>query len=340
MLSKKPFRKEYAMCKILEYSIPSLFCFLFLACATSDRQIEISNIEILDDVRNDLEYFIANKYYDYEKRPVIRVYLNNVKIALEEEPILAQYCYNEIKYHLDKGSQFMVVPSEEGDVDCIVDILILENADNSLTILSSVREPGNDIIVYSRQHGCIASDLISERYLSFKRYYLEEGEGRTDIAYLTVKGINIADGIKNPDEFVLYNRYFSWGAESFVLRDERGYSGYYPGEQRCIINGKGYSMSHETNLFYHGRITSGNIDLLASCKIFFWDDKKQKQRLDDNIQKRFRVNVKNNDTMLIEIFFVSKLNEKKINALVYRKKLIEEHSKIEEKYEVIQVFSD
>jgi len=268
--------------------------------------------------------------------------LNNIKLCYENEPLLAKYYYGFFKNAIDKKPQFVIVPLDESKVDCIIDIHIIKNDDNTLTIHSNIIDPHkNNVIINSEKYKCKVSDIISKKYLSYKKHYREPvNEDNKKNAHLLVKAINMGESFKEEDEYLLYEKHFSWGSESYLLEKEGRYSSVYPAEQKCIINGNTFDMNHSNKVFYNGKIAPGSVKLFTSFKTCYWDPKERRQNCDKTIGKRFIVKIKDNVDIKIDIICICKYSQKDIKVAVYRKKAIKKGEKIEEKYEIIQVFSD
>lgn len=293
--------------------------------------------DAIEEIAFKLKSFIANKYYDFDKKRIISVFLKRVSSNYYEEPLFSGYIYDCIAKKLKEAAQFALVSSTNPHLDSIIDIHVIKDEHGNIRMLLNVIVPKDNTVIYTNISSYNKDDFDLKNYLTYKKNEPQKSEKES--AYLTIKAINIGSSYKEEDKYYLHTRYMGGIIDQYISKEDTGSSGYYPAEQKCIINGKIFIMDTNT-IFYKNNISPGKIELIASFRGGRWDAYNKQQTLRSNYSKKFYVNIKRNDNIIIDIFFIYHGNEKNIKVKAKRIKQFEKNKSIEEHYEIIDVFSD
>lgn len=308
--------------------------FLISSCATVQKAPEK---DLIEDVMNSSAAFIANKYYDFNKKRVIGLSLE-VKSNFEEEPAIGNYLYARIKTYIEAHNQFKLLSTSDLTVDCIVDIHLIKT-DTGGNILVNVKEPKNQKIIYSYIKNYERDRLLNNKeYLAQRDIFTKSDKSKK--AKILIKAVSSkGDGKKEDDEVILFDRYSKEKVDSYMITRERGYSGYYPAEIECVVNGKDLKKDGK-NIFFDGTVDPGTLEIKAAFRGAFYDAKTLKQSIvGDYYSKKFLVRVKENDNVEITINYIYTGLKESINVKAATKKEIEKQGKIEYITEIIEVFS-
>lgn len=290
-------------------------------------------IEILPQICNELQLAVAKQFYDFDKKRTMRVHICKVSSNYFDEPYLSDYLYGYIKSGFEQLHQFIVTSSGDPALDCIIDVHVIKGYHGDFEILSNVIDANNTIICSIKKECTLDSS-------DFQEYLANKGDHRikeVKKAHLLVKAINKGSTYQEKDNYYRhtyrYGSYYKYSRESL-------YSGYYPAEQKCIINGKTYPMKEE-DVFYNDIISSGSAEIIASCRAGSWDAIKSKQQIGKKISKKFYLNINKNDDISVNIIFIFDGDRHDIKVEAFKKKQfrIKRHGAIKTSYEAIDVLS-
>lgn len=332
------------MKKIILYSILCGCIIQFFSCTASktlqkdtiDNDIKNKaeeKIEILPKICNELQLVVANQFYNFDKKRTIRVHICKVSSNYFDEPYLSDYCYGHIKSAFEQRHQFIVTSSGDPALDCIIDVHVIKGYHGDFEILSNVIDANNNTIIYSTKKECILDSSDFQEYLATK------GDHRikeVKKAHLSVRAINKGSTYQEKDNY--YRHRYRYGSYYRYSRKAL-YSGYYPAEQKCVINGKTYTINAE-DIFYNDIISSGSIEIIASCRAGSWDAIKSKQQIGKKISKKFYLDINKNDDISVNIIFIFDGDQHDIKVEAFKKKQfrIKRHGAIKTSYEAIDVF--
>lgn len=297
---------------------------------------QVEQRDAIEEVTIELMNFIANKYYDFKKKRIIKVYLNKISSNYDYQ-LFSKYFYDCIAENFKQATQFELVSSADPNLDSIIDIHIIGNHNENMQILLNVLEPQNNTIIYSKNNIYSRNDFNSEKYSKYKNSIKRE-KGHT---HLKVKAINIGSSYKEEDKYYLHTKYNILGeiSSQSITKYDTGSSGYYPAEQECIINGKAFNINVD-EIFYENNISPGLIEFIATFRGAKWDAYNRQQNLEKKYRKKFFIKVNKNDRIGVDIFFVYNGVEQDIKVKASRVKEVEKAGSIGECYEIIEVFSD
>ena len=290
-------------------------------------------IEILPQICNELQLAVAKQFYDFDKKRIMKVHICKVSSNYFDEPYLSDYLYGYIKSGFEQLHQFIVTSSDDPALDCIIDVHVIKGYHGDFEILSNVIDASNTIICSIKKECRLDSS-------DFQEYLATKGDHRIkDVkkAHLLVKAINKGSTYQEKDNYYRhryrYGSYYRYSRESL-------YSGYYPAEQKCIINGKTYTIKEE-DIFYNDIISSGSIEIIASCRAGSWDAIKSKQQIGKKISKKFYMDINKNDDISVNIIFIFDGDHHDIKVEAHKKKQfrIKRHGAIKTSYEAIDVLS-
>ena len=296
---------------------------------------QVEQRDAIEETTIELMGFIANRYYDFKKKRMIKVYLNKISSNCDYQ-LFSKYFYDCIAENFKEAAQFELVSSADPGLDSIIDIHIIGNHNENMQILLNVLEPKNNTIIYSKNNIYSRNDFNSEKYSKYKNSKIKKGR-----THLTVNAINIGSSYKEKDKYKIdrYYYYYYGGIHETITKYDTGYSGYYPAEQECIINGKAFNINVD-KIFYDNNIYPGLIKFTATFRGAKWDAYNHRQNLEKKYRKKFFIKVAKNDHIRVDIFFVYNGFEEDIKVKASRVKEIEKAGSIGEYHEIIEVFSD
>lgn len=325
--------------------------FMLFSCNTSNgvnkriSKNSASQTDQIDPIENiifKLKSFIANKYYNYENKKIIKVFLKEIRSNDPEKLLFPRYMHHTISKNINDSIQFEIVPSMNFQVDSVIDIHMIKDGKDSFKLLSSIIEPKDNVVIHSDITSYQYSDFNQKQFYAYKQRHVGNAVRKVDKAksrstYLTVKAINVGEAYKERDKHYLYSSYFG----DYILTEDTGSSGFYAAEQKCIINGKPFMMD-SNKFFYNGKVSPGKIALIASYKAGRWDAYKKQQILSEGFTKKFYLNIKPYDHVSIDLYFI--YNGQTKNIVVKAKRVVQTEfnrpNSIEQVYEPIEVFSD
>lgn len=316
----------------------------------------------LDKIIKKLEFNIATILFDSNKRPIIKVHIKKISSNYLDELPLSDYLYHNIKSHIAKELQFSTVPLKDPDLDCVVEIHIIQNYNGSLDSLNIIIDPKDNVILYAFMQ-TLKNIIFSPGYLSYKKHY--KGPTQEVSAYLFVKAINLGESyedyeIKTPSTTKSYGyskrkgtgyiekeksdiRY-KGGYETksdyqntreYIRRKDFGTSAFFPANQICIINGDKFKID-EKDIFYDDFIGAGTLEFVVSFQEGFWNAETKKQTLGKKHRKKFYLELDKGNDIKVEIIFVCKSDQKDIDVKLYRKMEIRKGMFIETYYDPIE----
>ena len=291
-------------------------------------------IETLPQICNELQLAVAKQFYDFDKKRTIRVHICKITSNYFDEPYLSDYLYGYIKSGFEQRHQFIVTSSGDPALDCSIDVHVIKGCHDDFEILSNVIDANNNTIIYSTKKECVLDGSDFQEYLATK------GDHRikeVKKAHLLVRAINKGSSYQEKDNY--YRHRYRYGSYYKYSR-EALYSGYYPAEQKCIINGKTYTIKEE-DIFYNDIILPGSAEIIASCRAGSWDAIKSKQQIGKKISKRFYLDINKNDDISVNIIFIFDGDQHDIKVEAFKKKQfrIKRHGAIKTSYEAIDVLS-
>jgi hypothetical protein len=180
----------------------------------------------------------------------------------------------------------------------------------------------------------------TKAYQNIQYMRIKEEEQKNDKkrnSLLTIKGISIGSNFKEQDKYLLYReKYFTGAVDEYLIKYNTGYSGFYPMEQQCVINGKKYKLDEEKN-FFKGTILPGSIEIKTSFTEGIWDAYNREQKSGNKHDKRFYLKINPNDDIEVAIFFIYNGKQSDIQVKAIRKQEIVNQGSIETGYETIEI---
>jgi len=360
------------MNKILYYLALCISVNLFLCCTTHETHQKVTPSQKvttrnsreydLDEIIKKLEFNIATIFFDSNKRPIIKVHIKKTSSNYLHELPLADYLYHNIKSHIAKEHQFSIVPLKDPELDCVVEIHIIQNYNGRLDLLNVIKDQKDNVILYAFMQTC-KNIILSPGYLSYKKHY--KGPTQEESTYLFVKAINLGESFEDYKERTpsIIKRHGSikrkgtghlreeksktkykagYNTESdyqttseYIRRKDFGTSAFYPANQMCIINGNKLKID-EKDIFYNDFIGAGTLEFVVSFQEGFWDAETKRQTLGEEHRKKFYLELDKGDDIKVEIIFVCKGDQKDINVKLYRKMEIKKGMFIEPYYDPIE----
>ena len=291
--------------------------FILTSCNTSSgvgqnlsekHASQTEHLDPIEDILFQLKSFVANKYYNYENKKIIKIFLKEISSNYREEPLFSRYLYDMISKDINDSVQFEIVPAINSQVDAVIDIHVIKDEAEFLKLLLNVVEPKDDVVIYSNIISHQYSEFDLSQFCAYKTNYAKKSVKKSKLkdTCLTVKAINIGDAYKESDKYYLHTHYSVFGGirYRYLSKKDTGFSGFYAAEQQCVINGKVFNMN-SNQCFYNDKITPGRVELIASFKAGRWDAYNKQQILSEGAKKKFYLNIKPNDHVTVDVYFIS-----------------------------------
>lgn len=107
--------------KILSSLLITVFTLVLLGSSVFCSQARAEEEKtVREELIFQVEKAIASKYYDYKKRRIIRVYLNDFTSTLQDNGLLKDYFFDGVSASLQQGNQFVLGDFDEVGVDCLL----------------------------------------------------------------------------------------------------------------------------------------------------------------------------------------------------------------------------
>ncbi len=167
-----------------------LVCLLTLIACNSAKVVQepglsATGITIVDDVFSEVATMIGNRFYDHKKKSIIKFCLKDIFFDGLEESSIRAYIYETVFARLDSLPQFSLVPKNDFDLDCIVEVHIVHAASRSITRdapsfdLFLLIKDANDTVIFEGIKKPLDAVFNSQAYLAFKESYRSQKNGRS-----------------------------------------------------------------------------------------------------------------------------------------------------------------
>lgn len=318
-----------------------LISFFLIGCSavkTTEKSVENARIatqgNIVEEIGFKAKNFLSAKYYNYDKKPKVLVRLA-VNSSIDEESASESFLHQQFSNYFNMQNQIKLTPNDTTVPDAIVELHFRKEAEK-VTALMTIRDSVKNQIIFSSQSDWDIERFITPEYLSYKTTFQRKP---IRSAKLLIKAKSFTgDATKEANQTMIYNKYSAGLVESYEVTRERGYSGFYPAELRCAVNGKVYEVNSR-NICFDEVITPGRYDVEVSFREGSWDAKSEVQTLREEYRKRFHVYINEGKNIEMLVIYMYDGFKKDIKVQAFTKKEVEREGRIQEYLEVIEIFS-
>jgi hypothetical protein len=322
----------------------------FISCATSNNynrqtrdhkhtQTGGSDKDILTRIFNELELSVATQYFESQKKPRVNVHIKKVSSNYDDEPLLAKYIHSYMVQGFQQKYQIRPVPFDHPAIDCVIDIHIIRTPQHKIQILSNIINTADNKIIYTVLKEYNRESSSFQKYLAYKNdlQYNKQARKVKD-ARLVVKAINKGKAFEDTNYYRYTSEYSSYSY--YRYSPNKLISSFYPAEHECSINGDTYRLNAE-KIFYNDKIIPGRVEFIVSFRAGTWDAVQSEQRLGRRYSKRFYVDVRERDKIMVDLTFIYDGKHQDIVVKAYRKTAykIKRQGSIQTSYEPIDVYS-
>lgn len=319
-----------------------LISFFLIGCGAikaTEKSVENTRIAVQKDFIEDIGFkaksFLSAKYYNYDKRPKVLIRLA-VNSSIDEESASEGFLYRQFSNYFNIQNQIKLTSNDATVPDAIVELHFIKEAEK-VTALMTIRDSAKNQIVFSSQSDWDIERFITPEYLSYKTTFQQKPIRN---AKLLIKAKSFSgDAQKEANQTMIYNKYSAGLVESYEVTRERGYSGFYPAELKCAVNGKVFEVNSR-NICFDEVITPGRYAIEVSFREGSWDAKSEVQRLGEEYRKRFLVNINEGKNIELLVSYMYDGFKKDIRVRAFTRKEIEREGVIQEYLEVIEIFSN
>lgn len=280
---------------------------------TSIRPATENTSPVTADICTDLEKFLADNYYDYIKRPVVKVFLGHFGSNLIDEPYLDEYIKECIKQELVSAHQFDIITDPDEVYDCKIEMHIIDEKQNQPSIVLLIHDARLDAVVQAKTYQLSLPSIKTEEYFIYNNQYAQqvreaEERKKKEMAFLTIQAVSEGQSFElfDHETDASYYHYYpdedgGYHSESIYTDPGESYSSYYPADITLNIEGKSYTIDPRTDILYQGPMAPGKYHCSISFTRAHYDGRENKQITGKLYRKGFTLNLKKNDKVRLYV---------------------------------------
>ena len=294
-----------------------------------------------DEVIFTLEKAIASKYYDFKKRRVIRVYLNDFTSSVDDNGLLKDYFYDGISTSLEEANQFVLGDFDQIGVDCLVGMSLQSLGKKFIKIDAEVMDGQSGQVVATVSKTYPKATFYDQQFADFRADHelrMEQARqiGQTRLVVFVDSSGNSMDEFdvststysssygrtaKYDGQYEDSDNYSASGTgdyqsksnyqSTYEHKEKIGRSSVYPTDIMIYINNRPYQPNSE-GIAFDQLVEPGSYQVIVKFRKAFWDGVRKNEVKGRSFTRKFRVDMTKDDYTRFDIGIQLKGDDAKV----------------------------
>ncbi len=283
-----------------------------------------------DEVIFTLEKAIATKYYDFKKRRIIRVYLNDFTSTVDDNGLLKDFFYDGVATSLEDGNQFVIGDFGKVGVDCLVGMSLHSLGKKFIKIDAEVMDGQSGQVVATVSKTYPKASFYDQQFADFRTDYelrVQQAQqiGQTRLVVFVDSSGNSMDEFnvrtstysgssgttaQYGGQYENSNDYSSSGTgdyksksnyqSTYESKEKIGRSSVYPTDIAIYINNRPYQPNSE-GIAFDQLVEPGSYQVIVKFRKAFWDGVRKNEVKGRSFTRKFRVDMAKDDYTRFDI---------------------------------------
>ena len=299
---------------------------------------------IREEVIFQVEKAIASKYYDYKKRRIIRVYLNDFTSTLQDNGLLKDYFFEGVSASLEQGNQFVLGDFDEVGVDCLLGMSFQNLGKKFVKIDADIMDgkTGREVATVSETYPLTAFN--EPAFVAFRENHVLDRQAALKMGKTRLV-VRVDSSGKSVDEYEVYTSTYSSTTNSvgqvgsaydnsedyssnrntdynsqtnhtgqYQYKEKVGRSSIYPTDIEVFINNRPFSPNSEV-IAFDQLVQPGPYKVTVKFRKAFWDGVRKNEVKGRSFTKSFQLEMQKDEKARFDIAIKLAGDDAKIAAV-------------------------
>ena len=314
---------------LLASLMPLLMCGV-LTFGVSSAAVAADELSARDAVIFTVEKAMAEKYYDYKKRRIIRVYVNDFTSTLQDNGLLKAYFHKGVVDSLEAANQFVLGDFDQTGVDCLLSMSFTELGGQFIKVDAEIMDAQSGQVVANVSKTLPPSAFDEEAFAAFKVDYARQMQAANKIGSTRLVVFVDSSG-KSADEYEVrtstysstsstagqydntyddsqnysavgssdYNRQSAYqGTHEF--KEKIGRTSLYPTDIMIYVNNRSYKPNSE-GIAFDQLTEPGTYKVNVKFRKAIWDGVRKTEVKGRSFSRTFNVDLAKNESARLNV---------------------------------------